>query len=210
MPRPRSVLGLLTLLTPLAATGCGDDDGGPTPTPLDPASLRLVSVTSAGGPTERVNQLTCVPVGLDPDQSLVIAARADNWSLRPLGACNALHQCGLIRFTLSADDASFEPIVTLSALSTGSLALKGTQLGPETPVTLEARLVDDLGEEYADPDRQPDAGDSCDQIPECDRVGFRLDADCGLDRPSDQDVAPTAPAPDASMNGQGPSDAGMP
>jgi hypothetical protein len=158
MKRRAVVAGaLLAVIGALWSQGCGSSDSGTPPGPPPPATLSITSIQGVGSPAWLPGSGSCVEVGRDATQTVVVsvsAAVADGsgaaYALRPPGACGSVQSCGtvILRIDPSGDT---EAVRVRAAQSAIAVAFGGLSRGSHT---FRAELVNAAG----NPVRAPEGG----------------------------------------------------
>lgn len=131
-----------------AMTACGDDEETVS-RPKPPPELAITKVTSAGGPVwTPASGDSCVEAGSDPGGTVVVEVAAQNFTLRPPGACRSLRPCGTAVLLIDGNQVA-ESGSNVLGVSFGSLD-SGLAVGQHT---FRAELRDHLGDVVLAPDQ---------------------------------------------------------
>ncbi len=187
-------LVLAGLLAPFAQ-GCGDDPPGANEAPATEPSLTLLSVVGAGaGGWERGDSTTCVAIGQDELQTVIVQVRIDgDWLLRPLHNCQSRTRCGYVEITVT--NAQGDVLLTEAAASLSiNLPFAGLSVPAGSTLSFTAKLMDQNGDEYVVAD-----GGVCGHDDTC-SVTLSLDQNCAGSPPNTDSSVPNdaATSPDAT------------
>lgn len=145
----RSCLSLIvSSVISIALLGCGEDDSNEAPDPLDPPVVRITELRSPGNGTWNTNdERRCLEPGDDPERTVIVVARVQNWTVRPYEGCGSAPQCGPIWLTVTA---GVEPVYSVAAASTSIPVALKTLRFPDEAHTFRIELRDDDGPAFLD------------------------------------------------------------
>ena len=134
-----------------AVVSCGGDDESNPPAPPTPPTMKVVSLTSAGGPQWKpADADNCVERGRDDKGTVVLSVALTDFILRPPDTC-AVSACGQLR--LRIDPSGETEAVRIDAAQT-AIDVPMSDL-PEGSHVLRAELYFNSGRAALDADKNP-------------------------------------------------------